>query len=251
MTSAACATPLILGRHDDTGGYDNSIFEDVRHHARENYRGISYLLRMLFNDALPHFEDESIDLLHIDGLHTYEAVQEDFTNWYPKVTPGGIILFHDIEARQSDFGVWKFWSELEAQHETFAFRHGFGLGVLRKPGEGLRHRHTPFWNCCLTAPKANRANYASSTSITVNTWKRVTRPDACGQTPTRVVMAKIKGTKSHSRKRQPTSPFSGRQVLPQGTVLPGSFLCGPPIGIVVQRYRPARPVVGERSGRCP
>ncbi len=132
--SGLCYAVDTWGGDDHTGGYDNSIFEDVRHHARENYRGISYLLRMLFNDALPHFEDESIDLLHIDGLHTYEAVQEDFTNWYPKVTPGGIILFHDIEARQSDFGVWKFWSELEAQHETFAFRHGFGLGVLRKPG---------------------------------------------------------------------------------------------------------------------
>ena len=122
------------GGDEHTGEYDESIYDDVRHHARENYRGISYLLRMLFNDAIDHFEDESIDLLHIDGLHTYEAVQEDFTNWYPKVKPGGIILFHDIEARQSDFGVWKYWAELEAKYETFAFHHGFGLGVLRKPG---------------------------------------------------------------------------------------------------------------------
>jgi hypothetical protein len=122
------------GGDDHTGDYDESIFEEVRHHARENYRGISYLMRMLFNDAVHHFEDESIDLLHIDGLHTYDAVQEDFTNWYPKVRPGGIILFHDIDARQSDFGVWKYWAELEAQYDTFAFHHGFGLGVLRKPG---------------------------------------------------------------------------------------------------------------------
>ena len=91
-------------------------------------------MRMLFNDAVGHFEDETIDLLHIDGLHTYEAVQEDFTNWYSKVHPGGIILFHDIDARQSDFGVWKYWAELEEKYDTFAFHHGFGLGVLRKPG---------------------------------------------------------------------------------------------------------------------
>ncbi len=122
------------GGDDHTGDYDESIFEEVRHHARDHYRGISYLMRMLFNEAVHHFEDESIDLLHIDGLHTYDAVQEDFTNWYPKVRPGGVILFHDIEARQSDFGVWKFWAELEAQYDTFAFHHGFGLGVLRKPG---------------------------------------------------------------------------------------------------------------------
>ena len=119
---------------EHTGDYDDSVHDDVRAHAREHYRGISYLMRMLFNEALDHFADETIELLHIDGLHTYEAVKEDFNNWYSKVTPGGIILFHDIEARMSDFGVWKFWAELQGQYETFTFNHGFGLGVLRKPG---------------------------------------------------------------------------------------------------------------------
>ncbi len=131
------------GGDDHTGEYDDSIFNDVRRHARDHYRGISYLMRMLFNDAVGHFEDESIDLLHIDGLHTYEAVEEDFTNWYPKVSPGGIILFHDIEARQADFGVWKFWAKLESEHETFAFKHGFGLGVLRKPGGDAAQQEHP------------------------------------------------------------------------------------------------------------
>lgn len=117
-----------------TGGYDTTIIDDVRAHAREHYRGITYLMQMYFNEAVQHFDDESIDLLHVDGLHTYEAVKEDFETWYPKVRPGGIILFHDIEARMKDYGVWKFWGELEAQHETFNFLHGFGLGVLRKEG---------------------------------------------------------------------------------------------------------------------
>ncbi len=120
---------------DHTDAYDDSIYEDVAAHARDQYRGISYLLRMYFSEALKHFDDESIDLLHIDGLHTYEAVQEDFTTWYPKVKPGGIILFHDVMARIKDFGAWKFFQELESSHEdTFKFDHGFGLGFLRKPG---------------------------------------------------------------------------------------------------------------------
>jgi len=119
---------------EHTDKYDESVFNAVNAHNREHYHGFSYLLRMLFNDALRHFEENSIDLLHIDGFHTYEAVSEDFANWYPKVRPGGIILFHDVQARQHDFGVWKFWDEIRVQHETFTFNHGFGLGVLRKPG---------------------------------------------------------------------------------------------------------------------
>jgi hypothetical protein len=117
-----------------TAKYDESVFNLVNNHNREHYHGFSYLMRMLFNDALKHFNNDSIDLLHIDGLHTYEAVSEDFRLWLPKVKPGGIILFHDVQARLQDFGAWRFWDEIAPSHETFTFNHGFGLGVLRKAG---------------------------------------------------------------------------------------------------------------------
>lgn len=122
---------------DHTGAYGEEIYSQVQNHCREHFRGVSYLLRMLFSEAAKKFDDDSIDLLHIDGLHTYEAVKEDFETWYPKVKPGGIILFHDVEARIKDFGAWRFWNELAPQYETFKFNHGFGLGVLRKPGNAL------------------------------------------------------------------------------------------------------------------
>ena len=118
-----------------TDSYDDSIYKGVQEHARENYRGFTYLLKMFFSEALQHFQEDSIDLLHIDGLHTYDAVKEDFTTWYPKVKPGGLVLFHDVMAKIKDFGAWKYFEELEEEHdETFKFYHGFGLGVLRKPG---------------------------------------------------------------------------------------------------------------------
>ncbi len=118
-----------------TDSYDDSIYKGVQEHAREHYRGFTYLLKMFFSEALQHFQEDSIDLLHIDGLHTYDAVKEDFTTWYPKVKPGGLVLFHDVMAKIKDFGAWKYFEELEEEHdETFKFYHGFGLGVLRKPG---------------------------------------------------------------------------------------------------------------------
>jgi len=122
-----------------TDKYGEEIFEDVSQHNRAHYPGFSYLMRMTFDEALIHFEDESLDFIHLDGFHTYEAVSHDFKNWYPKLKPGGIFLFHDIVARMKDFGVWKFWDELHADpnYETFGFNHGFGLGVLRKAGAPL------------------------------------------------------------------------------------------------------------------
>ncbi len=117
-----------------TQAYDEKIYKDFFKYNRTHFSGFSYVMRMMFDEALSHFTDESIDLLHIDGCHTYDAVLHDFNNWYPKVRPGGIILFHDITARMDDFGVYKFWEEYSPQYESFNFNHGFGLGVIQKPG---------------------------------------------------------------------------------------------------------------------
>jgi hypothetical protein len=117
-----------------SGFYDESVYDDVTAHNSSYYSDFSYLLRSTFDKALLNFADESIDILHIDGLHTYEAVSHDLRSWMPKVKPGGIVLLHDIMARHADFGVWNAWQELTTVGEHFAFSHSWGLGVFRKPG---------------------------------------------------------------------------------------------------------------------
>ena len=119
---------------EQSGGLAADILEEVSLHARDNYRGFTYFIQSTFEEAADQFSQDSIELLHIDGLHTYEAVKQDFDTWYPKVAPGGIILFHDIAGRRPGFGAWKFWEELAPQHDSFSFHHGHGLGVLRKAG---------------------------------------------------------------------------------------------------------------------
>jgi hypothetical protein len=119
---------------EHTKQYDESVYAEVSAHNQAHYESFSTLYRMYFEEAAMRFPDESIGLLHIDGYHTYEAVRGDFELWYPKVEPGGIVLMHDVMARLHDFGAWRFWDELTKSHSTFLFKHGFGLGVVRKPG---------------------------------------------------------------------------------------------------------------------
>jgi Chromosome segregation ATPases len=119
---------------DHAGYYGEEVYAEVESYNRANYDKFSYLLRTTFDAALSQFSSDSIDVLHIDGLHTYEAVSRDFYGWLPKVKPGGIVLLHDIKTRHGGFGVWKLWEELKSQGETFEFEHSWGLGVFRKPG---------------------------------------------------------------------------------------------------------------------
>src|SRR5258706_2633302 len=71
---------------EHAGFYQEDVFNTVLTYNKEHYAGFSYLLRSRFDEALSHFSDKSIDLLHIDGLHTYEAVKQDFESWLPKLS---------------------------------------------------------------------------------------------------------------------------------------------------------------------
>ena len=46
-------------------------------------------------DASQKFDDNSLDVVYIDGCHTYECVKEDITTWLPKVKKGGYLCGHD------------------------------------------------------------------------------------------------------------------------------------------------------------
>ena len=58
------------------------------------YKNISKIKKNS-SDASLEFEEETLDLVYIDGAHDYENTVNDIVKWYPKLKRGGILAGHD------------------------------------------------------------------------------------------------------------------------------------------------------------
>jgi hypothetical protein len=76
LTTECVAIDSWLG-DEHAGFHDAAVLAEFCAYLSKNYPQQQYI-RAYFSAALGCFEDGSIDLLHIDGLHTYEAAKEDF-----------------------------------------------------------------------------------------------------------------------------------------------------------------------------
>ena len=88
-----------------------------------------------------------VDLLFIDGDHSYEGVAADFRLYSPFVRDGGSIVFHDIVPGPVEHvgGVPLFWQALKASEVVTEFvadweQGGYGLGVLTQSHDSRWHR---------------------------------------------------------------------------------------------------------------
>ncbi len=81
-----------------------------------------------------------LDLLFIDGDHTFEGVRSDFEVYSPLVKPGGMVAFHDIVEGPMAGGVHRFWLGLRDRYRHKEFVENWsqgscGLGLLWKDAD--------------------------------------------------------------------------------------------------------------------
>jgi hypothetical protein len=79
--------------------------------------------------------------IYIDADHSYKGVKSDYKLFWPRLTRGGYMVFHDILLKShpvhKNFGVWKFWEEIKDKNKitipyTYSKRLPSGLGILQK-----------------------------------------------------------------------------------------------------------------------
>jgi len=73
---------------------------------------------------------DRLDVLFIDGDHSYDGVKADFELWSPLVRPGGLVIFHDIVPHTSvaHCEVDRLWAELKP---TYTYEE-----LIDDPGQG-------------------------------------------------------------------------------------------------------------------
>lgn len=61
----------------------------------------------------------SVDLLFVDGDHSYDGVRADFESYATLVRPGGLIAFHDVESTNHPASqVDRLWTQLRDLYDT-------------------------------------------------------------------------------------------------------------------------------------
>jgi hypothetical protein len=106
------------------------ILNDTKKYLLDNrllLRDNLYPVKGFFDNVYESFEYD-IDILHIDGLHTYDAVSNDFNKWITKTHDNSIILMHDVISFKDTVG--RFFDEI--QYPKTFFSHSAGLGVVCK-----------------------------------------------------------------------------------------------------------------------
>lgn len=72
------------------------------------------------------FENIKLDIIFIDGNHTYEGVKKDFFNYYTFLSNNGIMIFDDFNEAPTNRGVYKFINELlKIEHKYFKGNYKF------------------------------------------------------------------------------------------------------------------------------
>jgi predicted O-methyltransferase YrrM len=111
---------------EHTGVHSDAYDVVMRVIKKNNYDNVE-IIKSNFDDVAKTW-DKQIDILHIDGLHTYESTKKNYDTWSKFLHDDSVIIMHDTASFQE---VKKVFDEIDISNK-FNFEHSAGLGVISK-----------------------------------------------------------------------------------------------------------------------
>jgi hypothetical protein len=88
----------------------NTMYDDFMRNLDDHIQAERVIVNVNKSDnqnILDSFEDNSVAAVIVDGNHTLEVVEDDVTNWWPKVIEGGIMVGDDVGLDSVKQGCYK------------------------------------------------------------------------------------------------------------------------------------------------
>jgi len=131
-----------VARNDDKHYYGIGHWDDKNKvHKQWKKYGVDDVIthyKMTSQDFLNHKKcPKSIDLLYVDGDHSYEGIKHDFNKYYPLLNKDALVIAHDIHPNLAkefpETGGYKVYEEIDLnKYEKFRLPIYPGLAFLRK-----------------------------------------------------------------------------------------------------------------------
>jgi predicted O-methyltransferase YrrM len=106
--------------------FNGESMDKLLYYILEKYKLANRVKVIVGNSHKVETGKEPIDLIFIDGDHSYNGVRNDFLHWYKKIKFGGSILFHDATKTRPYVtyheGVGKFVKEIEKEFEKYFYK---------------------------------------------------------------------------------------------------------------------------------
>jgi hypothetical protein len=114
-----------------SGLYEEEVYQSfLENRHKLSLDNTVFPLRMTFAEASKQITSP-IDLLHVDGLHTFKAVTSDFNAFRHLLAPDAIVLFHDVYTKFR--GMRLFWALISRRYPSYRIPYSHGLGVIQIP----------------------------------------------------------------------------------------------------------------------
>lgn len=129
--SLLCAYEATRGSDKHTSVNFIAIEPAVTEQLLRNTEIISHLrfIKSKSDIAKNQIENNSIDLLFIDGDHSYEQCKRDIQNYWPKLKKDGVLLGHDYHKK---FGVMQAVNEIFTQERVVLFKNCMSWSVKKR-----------------------------------------------------------------------------------------------------------------------